>query len=205
MPLILAFHRHRPEPCVGCAGPWYFKGYIGQANPDVGNIFAPEFEFNNTFVVHHKDIKSTPLYGIGFGYDTGHWFRFDITGEYRGSAVFLAEDSYQQFGPATNEYTVDIESWVGLFNTYIDLGTWHCVTPFVGGGVGFASIDVIGLKDVNVTVPGGAVAFAKDHTETSRLGALCRSRLRRDAGRHHRSLLSLSRSRRRQERYPHGL
>ena len=87
-----------PEPCVGCAGPWYFKGYIGQANPEVGDIFAEEFNFNDTFVVHHKDIKSTPLYGIGFGYDTGHWFRFDITGEYRGSAVFLAEDSYQDFG-----------------------------------------------------------------------------------------------------------
>jgi len=84
--------------------------------------------------------------------------------------VFLAEDSYQQFGPATNEYTADIESWVGLFNTYIDLGTWHCVTPYVGGGVGFASIDVIGLKDVNVPVNG--VAFAKDHTETNFAWAL---------------------------------
>ena len=31
---------------------------------------------------------------LGLGYDTGHWFRFDITGEYRGSAVFLANDKY---------------------------------------------------------------------------------------------------------------
>lgn len=159
-----------PEPCVGCAGPWYLKGFVGMANPEVGDIFAEEFEFNDTFRVHHKDIKSTPLWGLGFGYDTGHWFRFDITGEYRGSAVFLAEDSYQQFGPATNEYTADIESWVGLANAYIDLGTWLCVTPYVGGGVGFASIDVIGLKDVNVPVLG--VAFAKDNTETNFAWAL---------------------------------
>ena len=48
---------------------------------------------------------------------------------------------------------------------YIDLGTWHCVTPYIGGGVGFASISVLGLKDVNV--PNFGVAFARDHTETN--------------------------------------
>ena len=115
--------------------------------------------------MHHKDIKSTPLYGIGFGYDTGHYFRFDITGEYRGKALFIAQDSYQLFGGGANEWTADIESWVGLFNTYIDLGTWLCVTPYIGGGVGFASIDVLGLKDVNV--PTNGIAFGKDNTETN--------------------------------------
>jgi opacity protein-like surface antigen len=98
----------------------------------------------------------------------------DLTGEYRGSAVFLAEDSYPEVvgdpNGGTNEYTADIESWVGLVNAYVDLGTWWCVTPYVGGGVGFASIDVIGLKDVNV--PNGGVAFAKDNTETNFAWAL---------------------------------
>lgn len=28
------------EPCVGCAGPWYLKGFIGAANPNVDNIFV---------------------------------------------------------------------------------------------------------------------------------------------------------------------
>ena len=69
------------------------------------------------------------------------------------------------FNPGTNEWTADIESWVGLFNTYVDLGTWHCVTPYIGVGVGFASISVLGLKDVNV--PNNGVAFGKDNTETN--------------------------------------
>jgi opacity protein-like surface antigen len=111
------------------------------------------------------------LFGVGFGYDTGHYFRFDITGEYRGNALFFANAKYagsdgsfsHLTGAATDEYTADIESWVGLANMYIDLGTWHCVTPYIGGGVGLASIDVIGLKDVNV--PNGGVAFAKDNTQ----------------------------------------
>jgi opacity protein-like surface antigen len=156
------------EPCVGCAGPWYLKGFVGAANPHVGDIFAEEFKFND-FVVEHKDIKSSPLFGLGFGYDTGHYFRFDITGEYRGSAVFLAQDKYP--GPngfidgGTNEYTADIESWVGLANAYVDLGTWHCVTPYVGGGIGFASISVLGYKDVNV--PNLGVAYGRDNTDTN--------------------------------------
>lgn len=68
-----------PEPCVACAGPWYLKGFVGAANPNVGDIFAEQFR-TNTFQVFDKDIKSTPRWGLGFGYDTGHYFRFDITG-----------------------------------------------------------------------------------------------------------------------------
>jgi opacity protein-like surface antigen len=159
------------EPCVGCVGPWYLKGFVGAANPVVGGIdyelHGPNFEFI------HEDMKSTPLFGLGLGYDTGHYFRFDITGEYRGKGLFIAQDRYRgptgsfalDLGGGTNEYTADIESWVGLFNTYIDLGTWHCVTPYIGGGVGFASISVLGYKDVNV--PNRGVAFGRDHTETN--------------------------------------
>jgi hypothetical protein len=31
-------------------GPWYLKGFVGAANPNVGGIFAEEFEFND-FVI----------------------------------------------------------------------------------------------------------------------------------------------------------
>ncbi len=156
-----------PPPCIDCAGPWYLRGFVGSANPNVDDISFEEMQ-TNTFHIFHHDIKSTPLWGLGFGYDTGHWFRFDITGEYRGKAVFQAQDSYPGgpgFTAGTNEWTADIESWVGLANAYIDFGTWHCVTPYVGGGVGFASISVLGLKDVNV--PQLGVAFGKDNTETN--------------------------------------
>jgi opacity protein-like surface antigen len=159
-----------PEPeCVGCAGPWYLKGFVGMANPDVGGIFAEEFRTGD-FTVFDKDIKSSPLFGLGIGYDTGHYFRFDVTGEYRGSAVFIANDWYGNPVEGTNEYLADVESWVGLANAYVDLGTWWCITPYVGGGVGFSSIEVIGLKDVNV--PNHGVAYAKDNTETNFAWAL---------------------------------
>ncbi|HEY6920019.1 MAG TPA: hypothetical protein VI390_00230 [Methyloceanibacter sp.] len=43
--------------------------------------------------------------------------------------------------------------------------TYHCITPYVGGGVGFATISVNGLKDVNV--PNDSVFYAADHTQTN--------------------------------------
>ncbi|HEU4475089.1 MAG TPA: hypothetical protein VFR71_00125 [Methyloceanibacter sp.] len=39
------------------------------------------------------------------------------------------------------------------------------MTPYVGAGVGFASISVLGYKDVNV--PNDGVAFGLDNTETN--------------------------------------
>lgn len=160
-----------PAPCVGCTGPVYLKGFIGAANPNVGDISSELFATND-FTVFHKDIKSSPFFGLGVGYDTGHYLRFDVTGEYRGKSLFIAQDSFpggldgfDVFPGGTNEYTADIESWVGLANAYIDLGTYMCITPYVGGGVGFASVSVLGLKDVNV--PNNSVFYAADHTETN--------------------------------------
>jgi opacity protein-like surface antigen len=106
-----------------------------------------------------------------------------VTGEYRGDSTFLAQDRYPGgdghfdfpnsslpggFNPGTNEYTADTQSWVGLFNGYIDLGTWHCITLYVGGGIGFAAISVNGLKDVNV--PNNSVFYAQNHRDQLRLG-----------------------------------
>jgi opacity protein-like surface antigen len=156
-----------PAVCATCGGPWYLKGFVGAANPEVDKIHSELFKTND-FTVYHEDIKSTPLFGLGFGYEFNNWLRFDITGEYRGKSTFLAQDSYPGgvgFTGGTNEYTADIESWIGLANMYIDLGTYHCVTPYIGAGLGFASIDVLGLKDVNV--PNNSVFYAADNTETN--------------------------------------
>jgi opacity protein-like surface antigen len=145
----------------------YFKAYIGQSNTDVGNIWTPGYE-TNTFSVFHKDIKSNALYGLGIGYKRNRWLRFDLTGEYRGDTTFLAQDSYPAIGggtAGTNEYTADVSSWLGLANAYWDIATWCGFTPYVGAGIGFATISVNGLKDVNV--PNNSVFYAADGTNTN--------------------------------------
>lgn len=150
---------------------WYLKGTIGMANSEVGSIFVDEPAFVN-HTVHHKDIKSSPLYGFGIGVEHSRWLRFDITGEYRGKQHFVAHDSYQHGAcngdPAicgTNDYSTNLRSWLGLANAYIDLGTWHGVTPYVGGGIGFANIKSMGFKDVNT--PAGAFYFADSDKTTN--------------------------------------
>ena len=170
MPQISAYRR-RSRSASAARARGTSKASSAAANPNVGGIdyalITPDF------VTYDKEIKSTPLFGVGFGYDTGHYFRFDLTGEYRGDALFVFHDKYPgptdpsvRFGsPGTNEYTADIESWLGLVNAYIDLGTWWCITPYVGGGVGFASLSITGYKDVNV--PNGGVAYGQNNTETN--------------------------------------
>jgi hypothetical protein len=109
-------------PCVGCTGPVYLRGFIGAANPVVDGISSELFEFND-FTVVHEDIKSSPLFGLGIGYQFNNWLRFDMTAEYRGKSLFIAQDNYPggngtfsrgsndadgTFLPDTNEYTADI-------------------------------------------------------------------------------------------------
>jgi opacity protein-like surface antigen len=169
-----------PEPAVEM-GPApvldrgiYIKGYIGQANPDVGSTTNEIYTTpGNNFKIFHEDIKSSPLFGIGVGWKHSHWLRFDLTGEYRGDALFVAHDAYTGgfgFGPGTNEFTADIQSWLGLANAYIDMGNWCGFTPYIGAGIGFATISVNGLKDVNV--PQGGVYYGADHTNTNFAWAL---------------------------------
>jgi opacity protein-like surface antigen len=144
----------------------YFKGYVGAADANVGEIWTEGF-LDGNFSVHDKDIKSSPLFGLGVGWQALHWLRFDLTGEYRGDALFVASDSYTDigFGDGTNEYQADIKSWLGLANAYIDMGNWCGVTPYIGAGIGFATLSVEGIRDVNTHTSG--VGFGADHTNTN--------------------------------------
>jgi len=43
---------------------------------------------------------------------------------------------------------------VFMANAYIDLGTWWCITPYIGGGVGGAFQRITGLTDVGHNADG---------------------------------------------------
>jgi opacity protein-like surface antigen len=44
---------------------------------------------------------------------------------------------------------------VALFNGYIDLGTWNCLTPYIGAGIGYARNEITGLTDQGIVFAGG--------------------------------------------------
>ena len=62
-----------------------------------------------------------------------------------------------------DNYTAKKSEWLALVNGYVDLGTWHGITPFVGAGVGAANVKISDFTDVGVTVD--SVAFGDDHDE----------------------------------------
>jgi opacity protein-like surface antigen len=136
---------------------WYLRGDIGFTNQTVEKI-------ENVLIlprVNHvdADFASAGLFGLGVGYTFNNWLRFDVTGEYRGKAAFFGLDTTPRgSGAFTDEYRAKKSEWLVLANAYLDLGTWWCVTPFVGAGVGFSRVTIEGFTDIDT--PDSGVAFA---------------------------------------------
>ncbi len=91
-------------------------------------------------------------YGGGVGYQFNNWFRADVTGQYRGNSNFTGLDVVTGTGPAaglfeTDSYTATKSELLFLANAYADLGTWWCITPFVGAGVGTARVSIGNFTD----------------------------------------------------------
>ena len=166
---------YAPAP-VEVGGGWYLRGDIGMTNQEVDRLsFVPQSEAvlrgigDDKFETIHSDFDSSPLVGIGVGYQFNNWIRADVTGEYRGKATFHGlERSVDRTG--VNEYSATKSEWVGLVNAYIDLGTWHGLTPFIGAGVGFTRTTIDNFRDIGVA--DNALAFARDHAETDLAWAL---------------------------------
>lgn len=156
----------------GCCEGFYFKGFTGMTNQRVDDITSDVIA-NGDFSIRSKDFESSPLFGIGVGYEWNQWLRFDVTGEYRGNATFHGADFYAGgvgFGAGANQYTAVKEEWLGLANAYFDLGTWCGLTPYVGGGIGWTDIEIKGLQDINT--PQGALFVADDNSESNFAWAL---------------------------------
>ena len=152
---------YSPEPC--CASNWYLKGFLGITSYDVDHINSELFKTSD-FQVLSTTFEGSGLAGLGLGYQFNKWLRFDVTSEYRNRATFHGLDKYEGFGFAgTNEYTATMKSWVSLANAYWDIGCWGGVTPYVGGGIGYAQNWIGSFTDVNV--PNNGVAYANSNAE----------------------------------------
>ena len=108
------------------------------------------------------------LLGVGLGYQFNSWLRFDATGEYRGRTAFPRLATYERswIRLGGQLYRQPFGS-VFLANAYVDLGTWWCVTPFIGGGVGAAYNRISGFQDTGVNTSFGvaqpaSVTYAGD-------------------------------------------
>ena len=146
-------------------GGWYLRGDIGMTNQQVKSI--NNVLFDSSVQVLFKEFESGMLFGLGAGYAFNDWFRVDVTGEYRGRTAFRGFDVYPG---GANDYYGTKSEWLFLANAYVDLGTWWCITPFVGAGIGFSRNTMDNFRDVNV--PNLGIAYGTASTQTELAWAL---------------------------------
>src|SRR5438552_11253195 len=143
-------------------GGWYLRGDIGFSNQRVGRL-NNALDANNTSSVQTLNFNTAGIFGLGVGYKFNNWFRADVTGEYRGNSQFFGTDRITYAGGVgTDTYHATKNEWVVLANAYVDLGTWWCITPFIGAGVGGARVAINGFTDQGIVtpVPGPGPALA---------------------------------------------
>ena len=129
-------------PVVEDFGGWYLRGDIGFSNQ---RVKTKEWHSYSSLLSLEQDngFDTAGIFGVGVGYRFNNWFRADVIGQYRGNANFHSTDRFvfSNAGVPTagvDTYTGSKSEWLVLANAYVDLGTWWCVTPFIGAGVGFA-------------------------------------------------------------------
>ncbi len=154
---------------------WYLRGDIGFSNQRVKKLDSPAFTdpaAGITGVVQEGlGFDAAPLGDIGLGFQLNNWLRFDATAQYRAAAHFNGSDNITGNGfVGVDNYTASKSEWLFLANAYVDLGTWWCVTPFVGAGIGMANVNITNFRDDgHLLVPGlvlnPATAYFADHSQ----------------------------------------
>lgn len=103
---------------------WYLRG-------DIGYRFHRKLDavLSNGAAILASDFEDTFIVGAGAGFKA-NWFRADITADYAAPARYTAI-SFPYISTKIDAVTI-------LVNGYVDLGTWHGITPYVGAGAGAA-------------------------------------------------------------------
>ncbi len=143
---------YAPPPPPQDFGGWYLRGDIGISRQAAKSITHPnDSQLSNAAYVG-TDFSGAGLFGVGVGYAFNNWFRGDITAEYRSSSALRGSviGTFSNGGipvAAVDNYSANVSSVVVMANAYVDLGTWWCITPFIGAGVGTAYHMVSGFRD----------------------------------------------------------
>ena len=161
LPIAIPPPPHQYMAPVEDFGGWYLRGDIGMSNQKVKSLFNVLYLTPGTGVVTTGlGFDSAPIFGIGVGYQINPWLRADVTSEWRGAANFHGLDIVSFNGAVfgTDEYRASKSEWLTLVNLYADLGTWWCITPFVGVGIGASRNTIANFLDVNTPTAGVALA-----------------------------------------------
>jgi opacity protein-like surface antigen len=141
-----------PPPAPMEFGGWYLRGDIGFSSEQAGDFHEEGLNPPPTSVQNAASgFETGGIFRLGVGYQFTPWLRADITGEYRSPATWSSFDITNSGGTLIPEHvTVHKSEVVALANVYADLGTWWCVTPFIGAGAGFAGIKLANFQETAI-------------------------------------------------------
>jgi opacity protein-like surface antigen len=163
-----------PEYELEIGGNLYLRGYIGFTNQEVDELDPSRLGTAAVIDVLHAQFEAGGLVGGAVGYRLNEWFRGDISAEYRMRTAFDGLDRYDTTGDGTwdgtNDYSADKSEIVLLANAFVDMGSYHGISPYAGAGVGVSYTMIDDMTDINV--PNAGVAFAGDNGEWSLAWAL---------------------------------
>lgn len=156
-------------PPVEDFGGWYLRGDIGFSNQQVKDVrhSDPTRYTQLTSFDQTTTFDTAGIFGLGVGYQFNNWFRADLTGQYRGKSNFKGTDTFTATNTGfpysgVDNYSASKSELLFLANAYVDLGTWWCITPFIGAGVGAARVTISNFTDVgsnNLFVGAGPTAI----------------------------------------------
>jgi opacity protein-like surface antigen len=149
---------------------FYLRGDVGLSAHTYDRMHNTPTGAN--FSTVSSSLEGGPFFGVGAGYQFNSWFRADATLEYRSPARMRYVENDTNPPAGYNVLKGRTSAIVGLANAYVDLGTWHRITPFVGAGVGFASIMTRGWSDAGYAGHAGGSGRAADKTDTRFVWAL---------------------------------
>jgi opacity protein-like surface antigen len=154
------------------SGGWYIRGDIdyhwsklrGTEYITYG-CCAPEPGTNR---FDETSLKGALSLGAGVGYQMNRYFRTDLTGDYWFKSKFKGRTTGFCGGvPCESVDESDFSALLLLANAYVDLGTYHGVTPYVGAGIGGAHVrwgdlrnTIGGVTDVHKGVSSWRFAYA---------------------------------------------
>ncbi len=137
--------------------PFYAKAYAGVSLGDIHKF--DRFDSGDASADYHwknkGDMDNAFLGGVGLGYRLNDIVRLDGTIEYRAKNTITAKD--RDFD-TTRKYEGDVSSTVFMANAYVDLVTYHDVTPYIGAGLGASANRVSDFEVDNGRQTYGAAA-----------------------------------------------
>jgi opacity protein-like surface antigen len=144
---IMSPPAYAPPPPQEFSG-WYLRGDVGMTNQSINSLNNPD-PANVLFTQTGVGFDSSPLFDLGVGYQFNNWFRVDVTGQYRGRANFHGSQFTTAFAGSAlvDNYSGSKSETVVMANGYVDLGTWWCVTPYIGAGVGASYNRISDFRD----------------------------------------------------------